>query len=132
MKDIRLIWRSIRIGMKGLRHAYRIDKSIRMEVRYGLPIYFLLGWMLFPFTPLELVLFVFSYLLIIIIELINTAFETMLNKIHPEDHELIGKSKDIASSAVLVALLFAGLVNLVLLYTHVFAHSAFSLGGAIV
>lgn len=121
--------RSLRIGLKGLAHAYHIDKSFRMEVRYGLPVYLLLGWLLAPFTPIELLLFVFSYLLILIIELVNTAFEKMLDKVHPEEHELIGKSKDIASAAVLIAFLFALFVVMLLFYTHIFMHSTLSLGG---
>lgn len=132
MKDITRIIRSVRIGLIGLKHAYRIDKSFRMEIHYGLPIYVGLGWVLAPFTSTELSLFVFSYLLILMIELVNTAFEKMLDKVHPEEHELIGKSKDIASAAVLVAFLFALFVVVLLFYTHIIAHTAYSLGGGFV
>ena len=104
------IFRSTRIGLKGLRHAYRVDKSFRMEINYGLPIYVVLGWYLCPLYTWELLLYVFSYFLILVVELINTAFEKMLDRVHPEEHELIGKSKDIASAAVLLTFVFAAIV----------------------
>jgi len=128
MKDIKHIFRSFGFAMHGLRHAYRSDKSFRMEIYYGFPIYLLLGWLYFPMVPWELALFVFSYLLILIIELVNTAFEKMLDRVHPDQHELIAKSKDIAAAAVFTAFLFGCIVNLLLIYTHFFVNSSFGLG----
>ena len=107
MKGIRKIYKSVGYALKGLRHAYRADESFRMEVNIGLPVYLVLGFYLAPFQAWEFLLFVFSYLLILIVELVNTAFETMLDKLHPEKHDMIGRSKDISSSAVLVAFLFS-------------------------
>ena len=113
-KDVRKILRSFAYAFKGLRHAYVSDRSFRLEVNYGLPAYLLLGWWLAPFTSLEFLFFTFSYLLILLVELINTAFEKMLDKLHPEQHDVIGRSKDIASAAVMVAFVFAALVIIVL------------------
>ena len=127
MNDIVKIYRSVRFGMMGLRHAYRGDRSFRMEVRYGLPIYFLLGWLLYPMQAWEFLLFVFTYLLIILVELVNTAFEHMLERVHPEEHEIIGKSKDISAAAVLVAFIFAVIVIVTLFYLHYLTYSPFSL-----
>jgi diacylglycerol kinase len=107
MKDIKKIYRSIRYALKGLVHAYRSDQSFRMEINYGLPIYLFLGWYFSPLTPWEFLLLVLSYLLILVVELVNTAFEKMLDRVHPEEHELIGKSKDIAAAGVLLTFLFA-------------------------
>lgn len=110
MKEIRKIWGSLGYALRGLRHAYKKDVSFRMEVNWGLPIYLLLGWYLAPMQAWEFLLFVFSYFLILIVELVNTAFETMLDKLHPEQHDMIGRSKDISSSAVFLAFFFATIV----------------------
>lgn len=118
LSDMRKIGRSVHFAVKGLRHAFRSDKSFRLEVVYGLPAYLTVGWVLYPFAPWEILIYVFSYLFILTIELVNTAFEKMLDRIHPEDHELIGKSKDISSAAVLVAFLFAIAVVVVLTLTR--------------
>lgn len=112
------ILRSIRFGLRGLHHAYRADKSFRMEIYLGLPIYIVLGWFLYPFQPLELIIYIFSYMLILVIELLNTAFEKMIDRVHPQEHELIGRSKDMAAAAVLVTFLFAAIVVAVLVYVR--------------
>lgn len=126
------IGRSIVFALKGLRHAYRDDKSFRMEVNYGLPVYLGLAWLLAPFESWELLLYTFSYILILLVELLNTAFETMLNHLHPGEHHVVGKSKDIASAAVFVSFIFAFIVVLVLWYSRCQAGSAFSVSGVMV
>ncbi len=118
-KDITKIIRSVRFGAKGLRHAFRTDKSFHMEVMYGLPTYLVVGMFLWPFTSWELLFFVLSYALILIVELVNTAFETMLERVHPEDHELIGMSKDMGAGAVLLAFVFAIVVVAILFASRI-------------
>lgn len=126
------IVRSMRFALKGLSHAYRGDKSFRMEINYGLPIYLGVAWLLAPFQPWEILLYTFSYLLILIVELINTAFEKMLERVHPDEHELIGRSKDISSAAVFVALIFAVVVVGVLAWSRCHTAGGFSVGGVMV
>jgi diacylglycerol kinase (ATP) len=114
--DMKKIRHSVGFALKGLRHAYSSDKSFRMEVNYGLPIYLGLAWLLSPFEPWELIMYTFSYLLILLVELVNTAFETMIDHLHPDKHHIVGKSKDIASAAVFVAFIFAIIVVFTLVY----------------
>ncbi len=118
MNELKKIIRSVRIALKGLGHAYVSDKSFRMEINYGLPLYIIVGWYLAPFSVWEFIIYTFSYLLILIVELVNTAFEKMLDRLHPEKHEFIEKSKDIASGAVFVALVFAVIVVVALVYVR--------------
>jgi diacylglycerol kinase (ATP) len=99
--------------LRGLRYAFIHDFAVRFEVIVlgviGFPVaYFLFG----PFSARELLLLVFCWFFIIVTELQNSAIETALDKMHPEQHETIGRSKDLASAAVLWAALF-GLVSLV-------------------
>ncbi|CAM3263389.1 Diacylglycerol kinase [Vibrio ordalii] len=46
-------------------------------------------------------------MLIVIVELINSAIEAVVDRVGSEWHELSGRAKDIGSAAVLIALLFA-------------------------
>lgn len=108
--DIKKIYRSFRFGFHGLTHAYRNDRSFALEVNWGLPLYIIVGFFLAPLSMDEFILFVGSYLLILIVELINTAYETMLSRVHPEQHELIGAGKDISAASVAIAFLFAAIV----------------------
>ena len=58
-------------------------------------------------TAIERMLMVCSLLLIIIVELLNSAIEAVVDRIGPEIHELSGKAKDIGSAAVFVAIMLA-------------------------
>ena len=61
-------------------------------------------------TRLEVALLIGSLLLLLIVELLNTAVEVLVNRIGSEYHELSGKAKDIGSAAVLLAMLLVALV----------------------
>lgn len=131
INDIKKIWHSVGFALRGLRHAYSSDKSFRMEVNYGLPIYLIVAWLLNPFEPWELILYTFSYLLILLVELVNTAFETMIDHLHPTEHRMVAKSKDIASAAVLVAFIFALIIVFTLAYVRIVHHAPYVLGGSV-
>lgn len=61
-----------------------------------------------------------SLLLILIAELVNTAVETVVDRISPEYHKLSKKAKDIGSSVVLLAFLNAVIVWCAFLYPKFF------------
>lgn len=106
---IRKLLAGLRNSLAGLAHAYRRDASFRMEV-WSAPVFLAFGYLASPLSPSEFLFLALAFALIIITELINTAFERALERLHPERHELIGATKDIASAAVLVAVCFALLV----------------------
>lgn len=54
----------------------------------------------------EVALLAGSVLLVLIVELLNTALEAVVDRIGDEWHELSGRAKDLASAAVLLSLLF--------------------------
>ena len=96
--------------LRGLKYALTHDFAVQFEVVVfgiiGLPgVYFLFG----PFSAKEMLLLVFCWFFIVVTELQNSAMEIALDKIHPEQHEAIGRSKDLASAAVVWAAVF-GLV----------------------
>ncbi len=120
--------RSFGYAIEGLWHAYRVDKSFMLETNIGLPVYAAIIYFLSPLRSSELILILGSYSLIIIVELINTAFEKMIDKLHPDEHIVIKRSKDIAAGAVLVAFMFAILVIGILFYNKLTAsHSPHSI-----
>ncbi|MDG4871037.1 diacylglycerol kinase, partial [Guyparkeria sp. 1SP6A2] len=50
-----------------------------------------------------------SLLLVLIVELLNSAIENVVDRIGTEHHELSGRAKDIGSAAVMLSLIMAGL-----------------------
>jgi len=66
-------------------------------------------------SGLERAVLLGSLMLILLAELFNSAIEAAIDRIGPEHHPLSGRAKDLASAAVLIALLNAALVWLLIL-----------------
>ncbi|PFG57902.1 diacylglycerol kinase (ATP) [Vibrio sp. ES.051] len=92
-------------SLQGLKAAWRHEAAFRQE----LILTFVLSVcaFFFPVTALERVLMISSLLLILIVELINSAIEAVVDRVGDDWHELSGRAKDIGSSAVFVALFLA-------------------------
>ncbi|MDX8411102.1 MAG: diacylglycerol kinase [Mariprofundaceae bacterium] len=60
--------------------------------------------------PVEQTMLIGSWLLVIIVELLNSAIEAVVDRIGPETHELAGRAKDMGSAAVLCAIILAAFV----------------------
>ena len=94
-----------RIAARGLAAAWRHEQAFRLEVIAFVvlfPFVFMLGK-----TGLERALLLSSLLLVLIAELVNSAFEATLDRISLEEHPLIGRAKDVASAAVGLSLMNA-------------------------
>jgi len=61
----------------------------------------------FQITTTEWLAVLLCFVLVISLEMVNTAIEILANKINPEKDEAIGRAKDVAAGAVLVAAIFA-------------------------
>lgn len=67
-----------------------------------------------PLSKTELLFLLLGWCLILITELQNSALEHALDHLHPERHDTIGRSKDLAAAAVLLAGVFLLLVLVVI------------------
>ena len=97
---------STRYSMKGLKAAFVNEAAFRQEVALCIilfPAAVFLGQ-----TLIERLLLIGCCVLVLIAELINSAIESVVDRIGPEHHELSGRAKDIGSAAVFIALVFAG------------------------
>jgi diacylglycerol kinase (ATP) len=94
-------------SLQGLRAAWLNESSFRLEV-YLLAVLGPLGLWLGQ-TPVERVLLVGSGLLVLSVELLNSAVEAVIERYGAEHHELAGRAKDMGSAAV-----FMMMINVVL------------------
>jgi diacylglycerol kinase (ATP) len=65
-------------------------------------------------TAVERSLLIGSWLLVIVVELINSAIETVVDRIGSEPHDLSGRAKDLGSAAVFCSIVLAVTVWLIL------------------
>ena len=97
------IWNAFSYSLAGLRAAYRHEDAFRQESWLAavlIPLALLL-----PASGLGKALMIASVLLVIIVELFNSAIEAAVDRISLDHHRLSKRAKDIGSAAVLVALL---------------------------
>ena len=90
--------------MQGLKAAWR-ERAFKQEVVI-LVIVAPLGWWLGE-TPVEQIMLIGSWVLVIIMELLNSAIEAAVDRSGLETHELAGRAKDMGSAAVLCAIILA-------------------------
>lgn len=90
-------------SMQGLRAAWLHESSFRLEV-YLFVVLAPLGWWLGG-NGVERVLLIGSMLLVLGIELLNSAIEAVIERYGPEHHELAGRAKDMGSAAVFVLMM---------------------------
>lgn len=93
---------------QGLRTAYRTESAFRQEVwlvALALPLAFWLGrqW-------IEVLLLIGCLLLLLIVELLNSAIEATVDRVSFDIHELAKRAKDYGSAAVFIALLLCASV----------------------
>ncbi len=99
---------------KGLKAAYRNEAAIRQELFAGIfviPLAFV-----FADSGVELALLLGSAILVFLMELINSAIESVVDRIGSDYHALSGQAKDIGSALVMVAMLLWGVVWLSIIF----------------
>ncbi|MFB9865990.1 diacylglycerol kinase [Vreelandella sulfidaeris] len=98
---------STRYSWKGLKAAFRNEAAFRQEV--GITAVMLpLAWWIGE-GPVSWLLLVSSLFFVLIVELLNSAIENVVDRIGTEHHVLSGRAKDIGSAAVMLSLIMAGL-----------------------
>ena len=88
---------------QGLRAAWLHESSFRLEVYLLIVLAPLALWL--GQTPVERALMIGSVLLVLAMELANSAIEAVIERYGPEHHELAGRAKDMGSAAVFVLML---------------------------
>jgi diacylglycerol kinase (ATP) len=98
-----------RYSLQGLRACYRHEQAFRQELLLCVvmaPLGLRLGN-----SGVERALLVGSLLLVLIVELLNSSLEAVVDRVGVEHHELSGRAKDLGSAAVYMAL-----VNVVVIW----------------
>jgi diacylglycerol kinase (ATP) len=104
----RRVIRATRFSAQGFAHAWKYEAAFRQELVLAVvltPVAFWLGQ-----TVVERASLIAVLLLALIVELLNSAIETAIDRHGDEHHVLSGRAKDLGSAAVFVALLVVVLV----------------------
>ena len=108
MKIINDLIAATRYSIAGLCFAFQEELAFRLEIAASvviLPLALLLGK-----SNLERAILIFVWMIVLVVELLNSAIENTVNRISEERHPLSQRAKDMGSAAVFVAIINCVLV----------------------
>ena len=100
---LRRLWNAFGYSLAGFRAAYKHEDAFRQEIILSALLIPLALWL--PVDHIGKALMIASVLLVIVVELLNSAIEATVDRISLENHDLAKRAKDIGSAAVLVSLI---------------------------
>ena len=95
-------------SMKGIRDAWHYESAFRQDA--FISVVLLLLSFLLARTVVEWIILILPLFVLLIVELLNSAIENVVDRIGPERHELSGRAKDMGSSAVFFCLILIAVV----------------------
>ena len=108
------IWRALLYSFAGLASAFRTEPAFRLEVA-GAAVLVPIAVAL-PATLVQSALLLGAVLLVLVVELLNSAVEATVDRISLDNHEFARKAKDVGSAAVFVSLVNGAVVWGLVLY----------------
>jgi diacylglycerol kinase (ATP) len=106
-------------SIQGLTASFKSQEAFRCEVAALMVLVPAAFWI--ATDSLQLLMLLGVILIVLIVELLNTGIEIVVDRIGLEFNELSGRAKDVGSAAVLMSLLLFLLVWGVILYENVFS-----------
>jgi diacylglycerol kinase (ATP) len=105
---------SVRYGIDGFLAAFKHEPSFREDLIFALLLVPLAIWL--PVNAVSTAVMIASLILILIVELLNSAIEWVIDYIRPEIHPLAKRIKDMASAAVFLSYINCIVVWVILLW----------------
>jgi len=95
-------------SLSGFKAAFQQEAAFRQELLLAAILIPLACWL--NVESQQRLMMIAALLLVLIVELLNSAIEAVVDRIGPEQHELSGRAKDMGSAAVLLSLLLTAYV----------------------
>ncbi len=103
---------------KGFTAAWRNEAAFRQEGVAAVVAIIIACWL--DVDTVTRVLLIGSVVLVMVVEILNSAIEAVVDRIGSDFHELSGRAKDMGSAAVLLSIMLAVFVWVALLWQHIF------------
>lgn len=107
-KGLKRILNACIFSMAGFKAVWKHEEAFRQEVLLFIVTTPLALWQ--GQTTQDKLLLIGSIVLVLLVELLNSAVEAIVDRVGLERHELSGRAKDIGSAAVLLSLVWAAIV----------------------
>lgn len=115
-RGLRRIYNAIKYSWEGFKAAWEHEHAFRQEL-----LVVIIGTVIalgLPISAFQKLFLISVLILVLIVELINSAIEAIVDRISLERHPLSKRAKDIGSAAVMLAMLIAGAAWVVVLFNR--------------
>lgn len=109
-------WKSVIHALRGVSVVFRSEQSFRLQVYLGVFVLVFAG--LFQVNTFEWIMLVLLIGSVLILELINSILERIVDSFKPRIHPIVRDIKDMMAGAVLIASLISAAVGVVIFYPH--------------
>ncbi|MFZ2803973.1 MAG: diacylglycerol kinase [Patescibacteria group bacterium] len=110
------MWASFGHAWRGLLVAFRTERSFRIQTAAALVVLLLI--ILFPFQGWERALLLLATASVLVLELLNSMVERLVDLVKPRMHGYVRDIKDLMAAAVLLASLFAVAIALLIVWPY--------------
>ncbi|MBI4598827.1 diacylglycerol kinase [Candidatus Uhrbacteria bacterium] len=111
--------RSLRHALRGVRVVFRSEQSFRLQCVFATLAVLLL--LILPVSGFQAVVILLLIGLVLVLEMVNSVLERLVDALKPRMHPVVGDIKDIMAAAVLFASLTACVIGAVVFLPHLFA-----------
>lgn len=111
-------FRSFKYAARGLHNVFQRERNFRVQVYIALIIFVFM--FVFPFSRIERLILLTVIMAVLVLELLNSSIEYLVDLVKPRLHEYARDVKDAMSGAVLLASIFAIVIGLIIFWPHIF------------
>ena len=116
--NLKTLVKSIRYAVKGMIYVFQNEQNFRFQIIAAIIVIILM--IIFPLQNWERILLSLVVFMVLILELINTAFEKIVDILKPRVHFYVEIVKDIMAAVVLLASLGALMIGIYIFFPHIF------------
>ncbi|MFA6193344.1 MAG: diacylglycerol kinase family protein [Parcubacteria group bacterium] len=117
MDNFKKLFKSFKYAGRGLKYVTKNEQNFQLEILGGIFIVILMY--LFPTRSLEKIALFIVIFAVLVIELINTIFERVVDMLKPRMHPYAQLVKDIMAAAVLISSIGAVIVGVIIFYPYI-------------
>lgn len=115
--NVRKFFHSFTYASKGIVNLFKTEQNARFH--FIVASLTAIAAYLLKVTRIEATIIFFAFVMILAIEIINTAIEKLIDVVHPDNHASIEFIKDAMAGAVLIAAIIAFVVGILIFYPHI-------------
>jgi len=116
MVKLKSLVKSFSHALRGMKTLAKTEQSFRLQLLAGFLVVFFT--IFFPLTSFERIIVFLLVASVLVLEMINSIFERIVDAFKPRLNPIVGEIKDIMAAAVLIASIFSTVIGIIIFFPH--------------